>query len=82
MSEKKIDTGGYTFPLTDTTEGMTLRDYFAAKAMVGYVSMSHSSEESKDKYTVNNGWLNHEQIAKDSYALADAMIKERKKQIT
>ena len=46
-------------------EGMTLRDYFAAKAMQGILS-------SDNLLTVNFG-----KIAKDSYAMADAMMEVR-----
>lgn len=44
--------------------GMTLRDYFAAKAMQGF--LSNASEFSSG-----------EQLATDAYALADEMLKER-----
>jgi len=44
------------------TEGMTLRDYLAAKAMQGFVA---------------NGSTNVQEIAQASYIVADAMIKER-----
>ncbi len=47
-------------------EGMTLRDYFAAKALQGILS-------SDNLLTVDFG-----KIAKDSYAMADAMLKARK----
>lgn len=48
--------------------GMTLRDYFAAKAMVGVLSggicqLSHSK--------------NRILLAENSYLMADAMLKER-----
>ena len=48
---------------TDLT-GMTLRDYFAAKAMQGFLA------------TVKVD-CSDDLIAKDSYNLADAMLKER-----
>lgn len=46
-------------------KGMTLRDYFAAKAMQGIVSkeISHVS------------WV--EEYAKNAYKMADAMLKAR-----
>lgn len=50
---------------TDLT-GMTLRDYFAAKAMQGFLA------------TVKVDCPD-DLIAKDSYNLADAMLKERDK---
>ena len=47
-------------------EGMTLRDYFAAKAMMGLgCNPNHVS-------------MTDDEIAKWSYNLADAMMKERK----
>ena len=45
-------------------EGMTLRDYFAAKAMQGYVGQGKSYDFAD--------------IAQASYRLADAMLKARK----
>lgn len=49
-------------------DGMTLRDYFAAKAMnkVNMNSYSTMSSESYEQY-----------IARHAYRLADAMMKER-----
>ena len=43
--------------------GMTLRDYFAAKAMQGLLAGTSTS--------------NGDVIVKDSYALADSMLKAR-----
>ena len=58
------DTGGPAFPSPyDDDEGMTLRDYFAAKAMQGLLAST----------TISNGMV----IAKDAYLLADAMLKAR-----
>jgi len=48
---------------TDLT-GMTLRDYFAAKAMHGLIS-------------INDLDLTHEDYARLAYLLAEAMLKER-----
>jgi hypothetical protein len=44
--------------------GMTMRDYFAAKAMQGYV-ISHGVV------------LRPEEVSKMSYVIADALLKER-----
>lgn len=71
------ETGGPAFPSTfhngwgEPEKGMTLRDYFAAKAMQAVIT----------------DWLNTgdifqdaeipEVIARDCYLVADAMIKER-----
>ena len=61
------NTGGPAFPtatLAQKTEGgMTLRDYFAAKAMQGYVGQGKSYDFAD--------------IAQASYRLADAMLKAR-----
>ena len=54
------------FPNPHRTDelGMTLRDYFAAKAMYGLIS-------------INELDLTHEDYARLAYLLADAMLKER-----
>lgn len=50
--------------------GMTLRDYFAAKAMQGLMSDTSSLEGELGK-------VFYVEIAKASYLIADAMIKQR-----
>ena len=73
------DTGGPAFPEQGLSglpngdviygrEGMTLRDYFAAKAMQGLLSAHFCSDE----YT-------SEVIAATAYQMADAMLTERAK---
>lgn len=69
------DNGGWAFPTevnrqdgfgnnyVDSDEGMTLRDYFAAKAMAAIVDVTH----------------NPELFANHAYKVADAMIEARKK---
>lgn len=64
--------GGPAFPLQSIGPefapgyaGMTLRDYFAAKAMQGYCA----KEDSIDSYA--------DDIAADAYAIADAMLAVR-----
>jgi hypothetical protein len=68
MSNK--GTSGPAFPCWEgnETEGMSIRDYFAAKAMQGYIMDEAIARDS------DNGmaWLN--KIAKASYEMADAMI--------
>ena len=63
------DTGGPAFPtgtgVTPYNAGMTLRDYFAAKAM--------QSMNLRPDYEDASAIL----IAIDAYALADAMLKQR-----
>lgn len=60
--------GGPVFPLTGAFDnGMTLRDYFAAKAMVVLTTDGRGLSNADD-------WL-----PEQAYALADAMLQERKK---
>ena len=72
------DTGGQAFPCYErggagagpldlTDPGMTLRDYFAAKAMQGLLAQSCGSAMGSDPI---NG-------AQYAYAMADAMLKAR-----
>ena len=56
---------GYPYP----DSGMTLRDYFAAKAMHGLVARTHTKDESGRPFV--------EWVAELSYELADAMLKAR-----
>lgn len=75
--EQKIETGGPAFPAPDLGEhdfgqrgaywGMTLRDYFAAKAMQGMAG-SHAYCE--------RGW-DQADLAGQAYEIADAMLKAR-----
>ena len=75
------NTGGPAFPYVcdadfDYGTGMTLRDYFAAKAMQailrGYdVVTSFEDEEVNEPEGMPN------LIAKDAYIMADAMLKAR-----
>jgi hypothetical protein len=70
------NTGGSAFPFTDYDShgdvmdihsGMTLRDYFAAKAMQGMLASADS-------------WINKDEVedfATICYALADGMLKVR-----
>ena len=67
------DTGGPAFPIDTNMEvsgqmyfGMTLRDYFAAKAMAGLLSRIGN-----DKMNV------HDVLAQRTYAIADAMLEAR-----
>lgn len=72
------ETGGPAFPLANShkelnatnwedANGMTLRDYFAAKAMLGiFASGAIYQSDSVER------------ISKDAYELADAMIEARK----
>ena len=59
------ETGGPAFP-DFIRDGMTLRDYFAAKAMQGMIGGNWPTTKSDQ---------NH--IAQFSYAMSDAMLKAR-----
>jgi hypothetical protein len=68
------DTGGSAFPVNESPDGstfpecgMTLRDYFAAKAMQGLLTKETWEQSGSDMF------------ARDAYTLADAMIAERNK---
>jgi hypothetical protein len=70
------DTGGRAFPHsyevmpdieTHIHHGMTLRDYFAAKAMQGFIACPNTRGEPND-------------IAEWCYTMADAMLAERSKE--
>lgn len=77
-----INDGGPAFPVHDPfavhqpsnvdeakrlAGGMTLRDYFAAKAMQGFAASSNDV-----------GWRSMDQIAETAYEWADAMLRARK----
>ncbi|MDF2407576.1 hypothetical protein [Morganella morganii] len=72
-------TGGSAFPLpqgSETTsgcEGMTLRDYFAAKAMQGFFS-SGTRASMGTRYKEDMEYL-----AVAFYSMADAMLRAREK---
>lgn len=72
------ETGGLAFPLVCEAHehvietGMTLRDYFAAKAMQGQLA----NPDCVPLYELNDsGFVN---LAKDAYKMADAMLEARK----
>jgi len=65
----KAQTGGPAFPIpglhaNPDYNGMTLRDYFAARAMQGMIA---------------NGENNPQAITQAAYIVADLMLKERMK---
>jgi hypothetical protein len=67
----KHDTGGPAFPqdiLGEQCHGMTLRDYFAAKALQGMLANQHQFQAGDSAM-----------FARDAYEIADAMIAERRK---
>lgn len=76
MTGSKINDGGPAFPVWElngdgrpeiTGFGVTLRDYFAAKAMQVALSQCNSFPD--------EGWRIG--VAMDAYAMADAMLKAR-----
>jgi len=79
MSAQDYPHGGYAFPEGEIQHldggrmtrqlGMTLRDYFAAQAMAGYLAGDHSF----------NGMMQGggKQIAGFAYCVADSMLEER-----
>ena len=61
-------TGGYAFPTQSDFEyfhGMTLRDYFAAKAMHHWLSLPIDDHQ-------------RQKVAVEAYKVADAMLEARK----
>lgn len=82
MEESKIDDGGPAFPhdavhgnpggFAEPHDGMTLRDYFAAKALLiaGVIEQENASLERKPRASSSD-------IVRTAYKLADAMLKER-----
>lgn len=76
-------TGGAAFPTVDVEtmkdeDGMTLLDYFAAKAMPELIA---TAGHSTYKFGVNDEDVCGD-VAKAAYSLAAAMLQERKKYIT
>lgn len=69
---RTMDNGGAAFPLKEPTtsdfEGMTLRDYFAAKAMQALLPTISEFPDENWRYGV----------ALDAYQMADAMLKVRR----
>ena len=66
-----VNTGGPAFPVTSdnyanpNSEGMTLRDYFAAKAMQSLIVVYNDNKNFVDGY------------ARRAFEIADAMMKAR-----
>jgi hypothetical protein len=74
---EKINDGGPAFPMYSEvgnlhSEGMSLRDFFAAAALQGLIALKYGVDES-----VRDGVAERELAAKTAYRLADAMIKAR-----
>ncbi|MBM6397872.1 hypothetical protein JQC79_19150 [Ochrobactrum anthropi] len=72
-----INTGGAAFPCEGGSDsglfadpGMSLRDYFAAKALQGLLAGQFS----------DHGHFNLKELPKEAYAISDAMIAAREVQ--
>lgn len=81
MSDK-IKDGGPAFPTSEqqgdnpefiTIGGMSLRDYFAAKAMQGMISAHNQNGE----WTGCGDIKMNEILSETAYSIADAMLKAR-----
>lgn len=87
-----FEVGGPAFPqavMNDEGEiyyfhdwhGMSLRDYFAAKAMNGYISGVLSDQSMSElllHVAKERGLTSEKYFAEKSYAIADAMLEARK----
>ena len=67
-SKKRIYRAGYATGDFEPVNGMTLRDYFAAKAMQGDIGSFPEHVDPSDVASV---------IARRAYQIADAMLKAR-----
>jgi hypothetical protein len=78
-----IDTGGPAFPENDgmgcVHEGMTLRDYFAAKAVAGCLANPSVQDWDRKEMDTGDPKLFAEDVALQAYFIADAMLAERNK---
>lgn len=79
VSEWKADSSGAAcntgYKVTASTNGMSLRDYFAAKAM----QVIYTADIEWNTAAKINPHEPHRQIAFWSYQLADAMLAERER---
>lgn len=81
MSRTLIDKGGSAFPAPEfydekqigSSEGMTLRDYFAAHAMPAILDIESTSDIGPGRCIFDS-----HAVAKAAYQIADAMIAARK----
>lgn len=67
-----LSDSGYPETGCDFTMGMTLRDYFAAKALSSIIVIAGAGQ-----HTPRDGVSTDDSMAFDSYALADAMLRAR-----
>ncbi len=88
----EIKTGGAAFPTRDMVQrdekgvmhgypissaGMTLRDYFAAKALQGFLSSEYVSDFNKEIGSYRTDADIRRNLATNAYLYADAMIAAR-----
>ena len=78
-TENKKPENPFAFAMCDDISfmqhGMTLRDYFAAKAMQGILSAQ--TEMRAIGMQSNHGHNQVESLCEESYTIADAMLKQR-----
>lgn len=80
MSAAEFNDGGPAFPCEwdyigtnrAAANGMSLRDYFAAKAMQGQLC----AQDGGESFGI---WEDFSKLAAEAYAIADAMLSERAK---
>jgi len=86
MNEPAFPSNGYVASslgdLTTSEKGMTLRDYFAAKAMQAIIAMRQENQNG-DFVSKNDGLMQSRYalnyVAQTSYEMADAMMQARLK---
>lgn len=73
------DDGGPALPHgnPEKPDGMTLRDYFAAKAMVAYIQENYAQARHQDPVGDGGVPWDDEDVATFAYIAADAMLKAR-----
>lgn len=91
MSANTINDGGPAFPRLHSlnnckpgekvakysADGMSMRDYFAAKAMQGFIA-GHIAHYGHENHWPWSGWSG---IADSAYEVADAMLEQRAKAV-
>jgi len=80
----QINTGGAAFPFEggennhiEPSTGMTLRDYFAAKALNGFICSQYVSDYIKEVGSFSTDSDVRRNLATNAYLYADAMIAAR-----
>lgn len=74
--ETVISSSGHERIIRCFTEGLSLRDYFAAKAMVA-VLIDFERVKILVKYALENGVSYRDEVAFQAYEMADAMLNAR-----